>query len=34
VFHFRGGRQLERWFYPEDMEMWNQIFDLPSAADG
>ena len=34
VFHFRDGRQVERWFYPEDIEMWDEIFDLPSAADG
>ena len=34
VFHFRDGRQVERWFYPENMDTWDQIFDLPSAADG
>ena len=34
VFHFRDGRQVERWFYPENMQVWDQIFDLPSAADG
>ena len=28
VFHFRGGRQAERWFYPEDPEVWDQIFTL------
>lgn len=27
VFHFRGGRQVERWFYPEDMDAWDSIFD-------
>jgi ketosteroid isomerase-like protein len=26
VFHFRDGRQLERWFYPEDSEAWDAIF--------
>lgn len=26
VFHFRDGRQLERWFYPEDREVWDRIF--------
>lgn len=26
VFHFRDGRQTERWFYPEDAEAWNMIF--------
>ncbi|HEY7130685.1 MAG TPA: nuclear transport factor 2 family protein [Candidatus Limnocylindrales bacterium] len=25
VFHFRDGRQLERWFYPEDAETWDRI---------
>jgi ketosteroid isomerase-like protein len=27
VFHFRGGRQVERWLYPEDMDAWDTIFD-------
>ena len=27
VFHFRGGQQVERWMYPEDMEAWDAIFD-------
>jgi hypothetical protein len=26
VFHFRDGRQAERWFFPEDREAWDQIF--------
>jgi ketosteroid isomerase-like protein len=26
VFHFRDGRQVERWFYPEDMAAWDAIF--------
>ena len=26
VFHFRDGRQLERWFYPDDLEAWDAIF--------
>lgn len=26
-FHFRGGRQVERWIYPEDLDAWNTIFD-------
>jgi hypothetical protein len=30
VFHFRDGRQIERWFYPEDMTTWDQAFSLPS----
>lgn len=25
VFHFREGRQTERWFYPEDTVTWNRI---------
>jgi hypothetical protein len=27
VFHFRGGQQVERWFYPEDMGAWDAIFN-------
>ena len=26
VFHFRHGRQTERWFYPENAVTWNRIF--------
>jgi ketosteroid isomerase-like protein len=26
VFHYRAGRQLERWLYPEDMAAWEAIF--------
>jgi ketosteroid isomerase-like protein len=26
IFHFRDGRQVERWFYPEDATVWNSIF--------
>jgi ketosteroid isomerase-like protein len=26
IMHFRDGRQLERWFYPDDMTAWNSIF--------
>jgi ketosteroid isomerase-like protein len=28
IFHFRNGRQLERWFFPEDAEAWDRIFDV------
>jgi uncharacterized protein len=27
VFHYRAGRQVERWLYPEDMAAWDAIFD-------
>ena len=27
VFHYRDGRQLERWIYPEDAAAWDAIFD-------
>ena len=27
VFHFRGGQQVERWMYPEDMAAWDAIFN-------
>jgi uncharacterized protein len=27
VFHFRGGQQVERWFYPDDMAAWDAIFN-------
>lgn len=26
VFHFRNGRQVERWFYPSDLGGWDQMF--------
>jgi hypothetical protein len=26
VFHFRDGRQLERWLYPEDLDASDAIF--------
>jgi len=29
IFHYRNGRQLERWFYPEDRSEWNRIFGAP-----
>ncbi len=32
VFHYRNGRQAERWFYPEDAVVWDRIFD--ARADG
>jgi len=27
IFHFRDGRQAERWLYPEDLAVWDRIFD-------
>ena len=27
VFHFRDGRQVERWIYPDDAAAWDAIFD-------
>ena len=29
IFHFRDGRQIERWFFPEDADTWEKIFDAP-----
>lgn len=26
IFHYRDGRQTERWFYPDDAVAWNSIF--------
>ncbi len=26
LFHYREGRQLERWFYPDDPAAWELIF--------
>ncbi len=26
IFHYRDGRQIERWFCPEDTDAWDQIF--------
>jgi ketosteroid isomerase-like protein len=28
IFHFRDGRQSERWFYPEDNEAWDAMFSV------
>jgi hypothetical protein len=25
-FVYRGGRQLERWLYPDDLDAWDRIF--------
>jgi ketosteroid isomerase-like protein len=27
IFHFRDGRQVERWIHPEDGAAWDAIFD-------
>jgi uncharacterized protein len=27
VFHYRDGRQVERWMYPSDATAWDAIFD-------
>jgi hypothetical protein len=27
IFHYRDGRQAERWFYPEDPDVWDRILD-------
>jgi hypothetical protein len=33
VFHYRDGRQTERWIHPEDLVAWEQIFaDATSPA--
>jgi ketosteroid isomerase-like protein len=33
VFHYREGRQTERWFYPEEPVAWDTIFaDEPPFA--
>jgi ketosteroid isomerase-like protein len=26
IFHYRDGRQTERWFYPDDAVAWNRVF--------
>jgi ketosteroid isomerase-like protein len=26
VFHYRDGKQLERWFYPDDLAAWDTLF--------
>jgi hypothetical protein len=26
VFHYRDGRQRERWFHPTDLETWDRLF--------
>jgi ketosteroid isomerase-like protein len=30
IFHFRDGRQAERWFFPENALAWDQILDASS----
>ena len=32
IFHFRDGRQIERWFHPVDVVAWNRIFDTREPA--
>jgi hypothetical protein len=27
IFHYRDGRQTERWFFPEDTDIWERILD-------
>jgi uncharacterized protein len=27
VFHFKGGRQQERWFHPSDVAAWDRMLD-------
>jgi ketosteroid isomerase-like protein len=27
VFHFKGGRQQERWFHPSDIAAWDQMLE-------
>jgi hypothetical protein len=27
VFHYRAGRQVERWIHPHDVAAWEAIFD-------
>jgi ketosteroid isomerase-like protein len=27
IFHYRDGRQVERWFYPENADAWDRIFE-------
>ena len=31
IFHFRDGRQAERWFFPEDAAAWDRILDSASS---
>ena len=31
IFHFRDGLQTERWFYPDDREAWDRIFDTTDS---
>ena len=34
IFHFREGRQRERWFHPEDVAAWNRILDGAESEPG
>jgi len=29
IFHYRDGRQVERWIYPDDRDAWERIFEDP-----
>ena len=31
IFHFRDGRQVERWFFPEDATAWDQIMGVSNS---
>jgi ketosteroid isomerase-like protein len=30
IFHYRDGRQLERWFYPADLATWDVMLGGPA----
>lgn len=32
IFHFRDGRQAERWLFPEDADSWDAIFGGAAAS--
>ena len=34
IFHFRDGRQVERWFFPENADIWDRIFEQPHRMRG
>ena len=34
VFHFRDGRQMERWFFPESLSDWDRILGAAPIPQG
>ncbi|TFG68393.1 MAG: nuclear transport factor 2 family protein [Thermomicrobiales bacterium] len=33
IFHYRDGRQAERWFFPDDTAIWDRFFHAGDIGD-